>query len=89
MRHSNNFSAKKTHGLSFSELSLIDEYITFVKDKSVKAKVVSDNEVLFEGKNGDCRHSPENWKPEEELSRRPALIKAPSIGNITETGSLT
>ena len=50
MRHANNFSAKKPRSLSFSELSLLDEYITFSKDKSVKAQVVSDNEVLFEGK---------------------------------------
>ena len=50
MRHANNFSAKKSRSLSFSELSLLDEYITFIKDKSIKAKVVSDNEVLFEGK---------------------------------------
>ncbi|MBR0282093.1 MAG: DUF262 domain-containing protein [Oscillibacter sp.] len=50
MRHANNFSAKKPRSLSFSELSLLDEYITFTKDKSIKAQVVSDNEVLFEGK---------------------------------------
>ena len=50
MRHANNFSAKKSHGLSFEELSLIGKEITFVKDASIKAKVVSDNEALFEGK---------------------------------------
>ena len=50
MRHANNFSAKKQRSLSFSELSLLDEYITFINDKSFKAQVVSDNEVLFEGK---------------------------------------
>ncbi len=50
MRFTNNFSAQKSHRLSFSELSLMNEYITFVKDRAIRAKVVSDNEVLFEGK---------------------------------------
>ena len=51
MRNANNFSSQKSRRLSFSDLSLIDEYIVFIKDKSIRVKVVSDNEVLFEGKN--------------------------------------
>ena len=50
MRYANNFSVQKSHRLSFVELALIYEYITFIRDKSIQAQVISDNEVLFEGK---------------------------------------
>ena len=50
MKNKNNFSIKATHGLSFTELHLIGEEIQFHQDQSIKAKVISDKEVEFEGK---------------------------------------
>lgn len=50
MRKTNNFSIKEKKGLSFNELQLIGEYIDFCDDPSIKAKVVNDHEVEFEGK---------------------------------------
>lgn len=50
MRKTNNFSIKDSGGLSFVELQLIGEEITFCGDPSIKAVVVSDNQVEFEGK---------------------------------------
>ena len=50
MKNKNNFSIKATHGLSFTELQLIGEEIRFHQDQSIKAKVISDKEVEFEGK---------------------------------------
>lgn len=49
MRRTNNFNIKG-HALSFMELQLIGEEIEFFKDPSIKALVVSNNEVEFEGK---------------------------------------
>lgn len=50
MRRTNNFNTKESKGLSFLELQLLGEEIEFCKDPSITAKVVSDNEVEFEGK---------------------------------------
>ena len=50
MRRSNNFADKGKKALSFQELGLIGETIEFIADPSIKAKVVSDKEVEFEGK---------------------------------------
>ena len=50
MRRTNNFNTKNRTALSFLELQLIGEEIEFYKDTSIKALVVSDNEVKFEGK---------------------------------------
>lgn len=49
LKKKNNYSVRGK-GLSFNDLQLIDEEITFIKDKSIKAKVVGDKEVEFEGK---------------------------------------
>ena len=49
MKRVNNFSTNKNRGLSFIELQLIGEQIAYIKDPSIKAKVVSDTEVEFEG----------------------------------------
>lgn len=46
----NNFSVKASHGLSFVDLHLVGEYITFIFDNSIRAKVVDDKEVEFDGK---------------------------------------
>ena len=50
MRITNNFAQKEGRGLSFQELQLIGLEINFVDDPDIVAKVVSDNEVEFEGK---------------------------------------
>ena len=50
MRRTNNFKIKATRGLSFLELQLIGETISFCPDSSITAKVVSDKEVEFEGR---------------------------------------
>lgn len=50
MRRTNNFKIKETRGLSFLELQLIGETISFCPDSSITAKVVSDKEVEFEGR---------------------------------------
>ena len=50
MRRTNNFNTKDSKGLSFLELQLLGEEIEFCKDPSITAKVISDNEVEFEGK---------------------------------------
>ena len=50
MRKTNNFIAKENRGLSFNELQLVGLYINFISDPSIKAKVVSNKEVEFEGK---------------------------------------
>ena len=50
MERTNNFTSDKKRGISFIELQLIGEEIDYVKDKTYKAKVVSDTEVEFEGK---------------------------------------
>ena len=50
MRITNNFAQKEGRGLSFQELQLIGLEINFIDDPDIVAKVVSDNEVEFEGK---------------------------------------
>ena len=50
MRITNNFAQKEGRGLSFQELQLIGLEINFAEDPDIVAKVVSDNEVEFEGK---------------------------------------
>ena len=50
MRITNNFTQKEGRGLSFQELQLIGLDINFIDDPDIKARVVSDNEVEFEGK---------------------------------------
>lgn len=50
MKKTNNFVPKENRGLSFDELQLVGLYINFIDDTSIKAKVVSNKEVEFEGK---------------------------------------
>lgn len=50
MRKVNNFLLKEGRGLSFQELQLIGLDIDFIDDPSIRAHVVSDKEVEFEGK---------------------------------------
>lgn len=49
-RKINNFIAKEHNGLSFQELQLIGLEINFIADPSIKAHVVGNKEVEFEGK---------------------------------------
>lgn len=49
-RRINNFTAKKSRGLSFNELQLIGYEINFIDDPSIKAKVIGDKKVEFEGR---------------------------------------
>lgn len=48
MRYKNNYVQKRKR-LSFSELGLLGEYISYISDKSIKVKVINDRQVLFEG----------------------------------------
>lgn len=50
MRYRNNYAQKNRRRLSFIELQLIGNEINYVSDTSIVAKVISDNEVEFEGK---------------------------------------
>ncbi len=50
MRRRNNFSVKEHKGLSFVDLQIVDSYIDFIADPNIRAKVISDKEVEFEGK---------------------------------------
>ncbi len=50
MRRVNNFRIKEGGGLSFQSLQLIGLDIEFADDPSIKARVVADKEVEFEGK---------------------------------------
>ncbi len=53
MRTANNYNVRKqvkSKSLSFEEMGLIGEEITFVDDSDIVAKVVGDTEVEFEGK---------------------------------------
>ena len=50
MRRVNNFTPKEGRGLSFQDLQLIGLDINFVDDPSIKARVIGDKEVEFEGK---------------------------------------
>ena len=50
MRKTNNFIPKDHKGLSFDDLQLVGLYIDFINDPSIRAKVVGDKEVEFEGK---------------------------------------
>ena len=50
MRKTNNFSLKEHNGLSFQELQIIGEDICFLSDPEIKAHVVGDKDVEFEGK---------------------------------------
>lgn len=49
MKHANNFKAKASRALSFIDLQLIDMDIEFCDDTSIRAHVISDKEVQFEG----------------------------------------
>ena len=49
MRNRNNYVQGKRRRLSFMELQLLGEEINYISDKNIVAKVVSDNEVEFEG----------------------------------------
>lgn len=49
-KKTNNYSIRKSNGLSFQELGLIGAQINFIEDKSIVVRVVSDKEVEFEGK---------------------------------------
>ena len=49
-RRKNNFTPKEGRRLSFQELQLIGLDITFVDDSSIRAHVIGDKEVEFEGK---------------------------------------
>ena len=48
MKNKNNYRIKK-NGLSFIDLRLIGKTINFIHDKSIKAEVLTDNTVMFEG----------------------------------------
>ena len=50
MRRVNNFTAKESRRLSFQDLQLVGLDISFVEDPSIRAHVVGDKEVEFEGK---------------------------------------
>lgn len=50
MKITNNFAQKEGRGLSFQELQLIGLEINFIEDPNIVVRVVSDNEVEFEGK---------------------------------------
>ncbi len=50
MRKINNFLLKEGRGLSFQELQLIGLDIDYIDDPSIRAHVVGDKEVEFEGK---------------------------------------
>ena len=50
MRKVNNFLVKEGRGLSFQELQLVGLDINFIDDPSIRAHIVSDKEVEFEGK---------------------------------------
>ena len=50
MRRINNFKAKQGGGLSFQELQLVGLDIEFSDDPSIRAHVINDKQVLFEGK---------------------------------------
>ena len=50
MRKVNNFLQKEGKGLHFQELQLIGLDINYVDDPSIRAHVISDKEVEFEGK---------------------------------------
>ncbi len=50
MKMKNNFAQKEGRGLSFQELQLIGLEISFIEDPNIVVRVVSDNEVEFEGK---------------------------------------
>lgn len=50
MRRTNNFISRNSNGLSFLELQLIGNDISFIADPSITAHVVGDKEVEFEGK---------------------------------------
>lgn len=50
MRKVNNFLLKEGRGLSFQELQLVGLDIDYIEDPSIRAHVVSDKEVEFEGK---------------------------------------
>ena len=49
MKRTNNFSTNGKRKLSFIELQIIGEYITFHGDDTIRAKVISDTEVEYEG----------------------------------------
>lgn len=50
MRKNNNFSIKEHRGLSFRTMGLVRKDIDFIADPSIVARVISDSEVIFEGK---------------------------------------
>ena len=48
MRYRNNYIQKRKR-LSFEELGIINEDINYITDKSIKAKIINDRQVIFEG----------------------------------------
>ena len=50
MRKKNNYSIKQSKGLNFLDLQMIGAEITFIKDPTIKAKVVSKSEVEYNGR---------------------------------------
>lgn len=50
MKMKNNFTKKESKLFSLSEHGLIGKYITYIYDKDITVKVVSDRDVEFEGK---------------------------------------
>jgi len=73
MRKTNNFSIKNSRHLSFIELQIIGEDITFIPDRTITAKVFDDKQVEYEGK---------KWNL-SSLTRE-LLIR---LGNIHPSGS--
>lgn len=50
MRATNNFITKENNQLSFDELQLVGQYINFIDDPSIRAKIIGNKDVEFEGK---------------------------------------
>ena len=53
MRHTNNYAVKKKSTFSFKALQLIGHEISYIGDSSIRAKIIDDKNVEFEGKKWD------------------------------------
>ena len=86
MRRTNNFKAEgKRKELSFLNLQLIGETIDFIKDPSIKATVIGDKTVEFEGKQWKLSRLTREIETRKGTVIIPAHIKAQHIGNMTES----
>lgn len=66
-KNSNNFKTKEQKNLTFDVLGIIGEYIEFIDDPNIKAKVVNAREVEFEGKT--WKLSPLTYEIKKRLNR--------------------